>query len=135
MGRHVFEETQHLVVGGVVGQEEAQVRVAEDGGDADQAGTAAGDNGHVFPRVQAVLALAMHLVVELGNGLSQRLDSGRRAILAGGRRDVDCLGPLEAAGDVILDLGGALAQVCPGIGLFEEAVLGGAFGAPYDAGG
>lgn len=131
---HVLEETQHLVVGRVVGQEETQIRVAQHGSDANQASSATGDDGHILPRVQAVLALAMHLVVQLGDGLSQGPDAGRGAVFSGGDGYVDRLGPLEAPRNIILDLGGALAQVGPGVGLLEEAILGGAFGAPDDAG-
>lgn len=75
----------------------------------------------------------MHFVVQLGNGLSQGSDAGCRAIFSGSHGDVDGLGPLEAAGDVILDLGGALAQVCPDLGLVEKAIFGGALGAPDNA--
>lgn len=71
----------------------------------------------------------------MSDGLAQGLDAGGGAVLSGGDGDVDGGGPGEAAGDVILDLGGALAQVGPGLGLLEEAVLGGALGAPDDAGG
>lgn len=134
-GAYVLEETQHLVVGGVVGKEERQVRAAEDSGDTNETSTATGNDGDVLPGVQAVLALAVHLVVEVGDGFAQRLDTGGGAVLSGGHGHVDGLGPLEAAGDVVLDLGGALAKVGPGIGLLEEAILGGALSAPDDTGG
>jgi hypothetical protein len=134
-GTYVLEETQHLVVRRVVGQEEGQVGAAEDGGDTDQTGTATGNDGDVLPGVQAVLALAVHLVVEVGDSLAQGLDAGGGAVLAGGHGHVDGFGPPEAAGNVVLDLGGALAQVGPGIGFLKEAILGGALGAPDDAGG
>lgn len=77
----------------------------------------------------------MVLIVELGDSLPKGSDAGRGAVLAAGHGDVDGLGTLEAAGDVVLDLGRALAQVGPGVRVLEEAVLGGALGAPDDAGG
>jgi hypothetical protein len=71
----------------------------------------------------------------MGDGLAQGLDAGGRAVLAAARADVDVGGTGEAALDVVLDLGGALAQVGPLVGLLEEAILGGALSAPDDAGG
>lgn len=77
----------------------------------------------------------MHLVVELGDGLSQGLDAGRGTVLARRYAEVDGLWSLEAAGNVVLDLGSALAQVGPRLGLIQEAVLAGALSAPDDTGG
>ena len=101
---HVLEKRQHLIVSRVVGDEEADVGVVEDGGDADEAGAASRDYGDVLPGVLAVLTLAVHLVVHAGDGLAQGLDAGGGAVLTGGHGDVDGLGPLEAALDVILNL-------------------------------
>lgn len=77
----------------------------------------------------------MGFVVQVRDRFSQGPDAGGGCVLAGGHGDVDCGGPLEATGNLILDLGGALAQVCPGIGVLEEAVLGGALCAPDYTGG
>lgn len=76
----------------------------------------------------------MHGVVEVGNGLPQGLDAGSGAVLATGDGDVDGLGALEAARDVVLDLRGTLAKVGPGLGLVEVAILDGTLGAPDDTG-
>jgi hypothetical protein len=70
----------------------------------------------------------------VGDGLTQGLDAGRGAVLTRGRRDVNGAGAVEAALDVVLDLGGALAQVGPLLGLLEEAILAGALGTPDDTG-
>lgn len=77
----------------------------------------------------------MVLIVQLGNSLAQRLDTGGRTILSRSDRYVDARRAGEAASNVILNLGRALAQVGPGVGVLEEAVLGGALGAPDYTGG
>ena len=89
---------------GVVGNEESDIGVVQDSGDADQAGAAARHDGDVLPRVLARLALAMHLVVEAGDSLPQRLDARGRAVLATGGGDVNGARPRETPLDVILDL-------------------------------
>lgn len=127
---HVLEQTQHLVVGRVVGQEETEIGGAENGSDADQASAASGHDGDILPSVFALLALAVHDVVEVGDGLAQRLDASGRAVLATSHGDLDGLGALEAAGNVIFDLRGSLTKVGPGIGVLGEAVLVGALCAP-----
>ena len=101
---HVPEQRQHLIVSSVVRNEEAQIRLVQDGSDPDQTGTAARNDGNVLPGVLASLALAVVLVVHLGNGLAEGLDTGGRRIFSAGDGDVDVAGPLEAALDVILDL-------------------------------
>lgn len=75
----------------------------------------------------------MVLVVQVGNGLPQRLDAGRGAVLAAGYGDVERLRPREAALDLVVDLGGALAQIRPQLGLVEETKLGRTLRAPDDA--
>lgn len=104
MQTHVSEQRQHLVVGRVVRDEEAQVRLVQDGGDSDQAGTAAGDDGNILPCVLAGLALAVVLVVHLGDGLAEGLDAGGRRVLPAGDADVEVGGPWEASLDLIFDL-------------------------------
>lgn len=118
----------------VVRDEEANVGIAEHGRDADQAGTATRDDAHVLPGVLAGLALAVVLVVELGNGLAKRLDATSRSILAAVDRDVNGLGLGEGVWDLVVDLGGTLAQVGPVLRRLLEAALAGTLGAPDDAG-
>lgn len=132
---YILEQAQHFIVSRVVGQEEGQIRSAEDGGYANQTGAATGDNGNILPGVLALLALAMRLVVEVGDGLAEGLDAGGGAVLAGGHGNVNGVGTGETAGNVVFDLGGTLAEVGPFLGVFHEAVLAGALGAPDDAGG
>jgi hypothetical protein len=109
----VLEETQHFIVGRVVWQEERQVRVTQDGSNTDQTSTTTGDNGNVLPSILALFSLSVGLVVELGNSLSQRLDTSCRAVLTASHGDVDGLGTREAALDIVLDFGGTLAKVGP----------------------
>lgn len=101
---HVTEERQHFVVGSVVGNEEAQVGLVEDGSDTNQTGTATRNNGNILPSVLAGLALTMMLVVHVGDSLAQRLDTSGRAIFSRGNGDVDVGRTLETALDVVLDL-------------------------------
>ena len=94
----------------VVGNEEADVGVVENGGDTDEAGTPSGDDGDVLPGVLARLALAVHLVVQMGHSLPQGLDARGWAIFTARRGDVDVGGPRKAAWDVVVGLGGALCR-------------------------
>ena len=77
----------------------------------------------------------MVLIVEVCDSFSQRSNTSGRAVLSTGDGDVDGLGALEAAGNIVLDLGSSLAQIRPGIRVLEEAVLGSTLSAPDDAGG
>jgi hypothetical protein len=74
------------------------------------------------------------LVVEAGDGGAQRFDAGRGRVLAAVDGDLDLSRPQEAALDLVLDLGCALAQVGPLLRVVEVAALVGAFGGPDDAG-
>lgn len=101
---HVPEQRQHLIVGGVIWDEEAQVGLVKDGSDPDQPGTATRDDSDVLPRVLASLSLTVMLVVHLGDGLAEGLDASGRGIFSAGDGNVDMGWPLEAAFDVVLDL-------------------------------
>lgn len=76
----------------------------------------------------------MVLIVQLGHRLSQWLDTCRGTILAAMASNVHLLGALKAALDLVVDLGRALAQVGPGIGVLEVAVLVGALRRPDNTG-
>lgn len=111
-GGEVLEEGEHFVVGGVVGDEEADVGVVQNGGNPNETSTAAGDDGDVLPGVLAGFALAVHRVVEVGYGFTERLDSGSWAVFTAAKADVNGLGPGEAAFNVIFHFRGTLCWVC-----------------------
>lgn len=77
----------------------------------------------------------MVLVVEVGDGLTEGLDAGSRAIFAATDRDVNVVGALKAALDLVVDFGSTLTQVGPRLGVFEVALLVGALRGPNDTGG
>lgn len=60
---HVLEQSQHLRVRRVIRNGEGQVRVAQNGSNSNQAGTATGHDAHILPGVLARLALTIMLVV------------------------------------------------------------------------
>lgn len=93
--------------------EEAQVAVTQNSSDTDQTRTTSRNDAHVLPCVLRFPPLAVVLIVQLGDCLPQRFDTGRRTVLTTMAGDVDLLGPLEAALDLIVDLGSALSQICP----------------------
>ena len=72
----------------------------------------------------------MFLVVQIGNGFSQRLDTCSRSVLSPSHGDIDRLRAVEATLDIIVDFGSSLAQIGPLIGTVAEAVLIGTLGAP-----
>jgi hypothetical protein len=80
----------------------------------------------ILPGVLALPPLAVMLVVQPRNGLSQRLDTGRRTVLSPMTCNVYRLRPLEAALNLVVDLRRTLAEVGPGVGVLEVAVLVGA---------
>lgn len=130
---HVLEKRQHLIVRRIIGQEEGNIGVSEDGSNTNETSTASGDDGDILPGVLALLTLAVHGVVEVCNGLAKGLDASCRGILATGEGDVNGLGSLEAASYVVLDFGGALAEVGPRLRILKEAILNSPLGAPDDA--
>lgn len=76
----------------------------------------------------------MH-IVEICHRRPQSLNTCCRTIFSACHRDVDFGWASERAFDVVVDLGGALSQVRPFLGLLCESVLVGAFCAPYYTGG
>lgn len=66
---HLRGEGERRKQTGVIRDEKADVGVIQHGGDTNQTGTPAGDDGNIFPGVLARLALAVHLVVKAGYGL------------------------------------------------------------------
>lgn len=81
-GREASKQGQHLVVGGVIGDEESQVGVTNDGGDANEACATAGDDADIFPRVLGGFSLAVVGIVEVCDCDAEGLDSGCWAVFA-----------------------------------------------------
>ena len=134
-GCKVLEERQHLVVGSIIGDEEAQVGIVQDSGNSDQACPSTRDNGNVLPRILARLVLAVLMVVQIGHGFPQRFDTSSRAILPSCHRDIDRLGTVEAPFDVVVDFWSPLTKIGPLVGTIREAMLICTLGAPHHAGG
>lgn len=75
-------------------------------------------------------------IVQVGDRGSQALDTRGRAVFAAGHGDVNVVGALERACDLIVYFRRSLPQVRPQIGLLLEAVLVGTLGTPdYTCGG
>ena len=127
---YIFEQTQHLVVSRVIRDEEAQICIAQDSRDPDQASSATGYNANILPGILGALSLPVILIVEVCDSGSKRLDSCSRTILTTGHGHRNRGRSLEAAFDLIIDLWCALTEVCPFFGVVIEAVLGGLFGCP-----
>lgn len=111
---YVLEERQHLRIRRVIGNGEAQVRVAQNGSNSNETGSSTRHNADILPRILALFTLSVVLIVEFRNGRTQRLDTSGRAVLArrGGDRNGSRAG--ETAEDLIVCLGGTLTQVGPG---------------------
>lgn len=72
---------------------------------------------HVLPisgeySLLAHFALAMMLVVQMGNGFTERLDSSGWSVLATSHRDVDCVWSLKAALDICVASEDAVTNEC-----------------------
>lgn len=67
---HITKQGQHLVVCSVIRDEEAQVGLIEDSGDADQTSPAAWDYGDVLPCILTFLALPVMSIVQVRDGNS-----------------------------------------------------------------
>lgn len=88
----------------IVRNEEPDVGIIQNSRDADKTSTASGHNSYILPRVLACLALAVHLVVELGNSFPQRLDTCCRPILSATDTNIEVGGARERSFDIIVDL-------------------------------
>jgi hypothetical protein len=130
----VFEEKRGRRHTRIVGDKEADIGTSQNCSNPNQTRAASGDNGDVLPGVLAGLVFAVHHVVQMGDGFSQGLDTSGWPVLAAVQADVDGLGSGEAALDIVLYLGGSLAQICPFIGFLEKAMLSRSLGAPNDSG-
>ena len=148
LATHIFKQRKHLlltisnqhllsmrirgtyVVSRVIWDVKTEVCIIEHARDADQSCTPSWHDGDVLPSILAVLALTVLGVVEIGDGFPQRLNARGGAVLPAVDGDVEGGGAVEAALDIVVHLGGALAQVGPLAGVIAESELVGAFGAP-----
>lgn len=65
---HVLEQRQHLRVRRVIGDGEGQIRVSENGSNANQTRAATWDNADILPGILTLLALAVVVVVQTSDG-------------------------------------------------------------------
>ena len=66
-----------------------QIRIVQDGSDANQARPSSRDNSNILPGVLARLALSMMGIIQIGNGHSQRLNPRRWSIFTTAEGDID----------------------------------------------
>ena len=119
-----------LIVGSVVWDEEAQVCIVQYSGNSNKASSATRHNGNILPGILALLSFAVLMIVEIGHGFSQWLDTCGWSILSSTHGNINRLGAVEATLDVIVNLWSSLTQVGPVVGTIAEAVLVGTLCAP-----
>jgi len=124
----------HLIVGGVIRNEEAQVGVSQHSSNANQACSSSRNNAHIFPGVLRVLSLSVILIVQVRNGSSKRFDPGSGTIFTTVQGQRDGGRPSEAALNLVVDFGRTLAQIGPRIGTVLKAMLGGLLRTPGEMG-
>lgn len=78
----ILEQAQHLVISGVVWNEESNIGISQHCSDSDQASSSAGHYADILPGVLAFFALPVVIVVEFCNGLSEGLNACGGSILA-----------------------------------------------------
>lgn len=103
-GCNVLEEGQHFVVSSVIGDEEAQVRIAQNSSDTDKTSAAPRNDTDVLVCVLALPPFAVVFVVERGNGLAEWLDTSCRTVLTTMGTDIYFLRSLETTSDPSVSL-------------------------------
>ena len=131
---HILKQAQHLIICRIIRDKKPQIRIIQHRRNPNQPRPPPGNNTHILPAIQTLLPLPMMHIIQIRNRRSQALDPGRGTVFAPRRADVDLVRALKGADDVVVDFGGALAEVRPLVGLVGEAVLVGALGAPDDSG-
>jgi hypothetical protein len=126
----VLKQAQHFVVCGVVWDKESNVGISQHSGDSDETRSSARDHTHVFPRVLAVFALPMVVIVEVRDSFPQRLDTRCRTVFASGHGNRDRSRSWKRPFDIVVDFWSALAEIGPLVRLIEEAMSGGLLGTP-----
>lgn len=105
------DKRQHLVVGSVIWDEEAQVGIAKNCSNANKASTSAWNDADILPGILALLSFAVMLIVQLGHGLAQRLDTGSRTIFSSSHANINSLWPFETTLNLVIDFGSPLSQI------------------------
>lgn len=100
---YILEQAQHLVVRSIIRDEKPQIGIPKHGRDSYQPRPSTWHDAHILPRILALLALAMLIIVQIRNGLPQRLDAGRGAILARVDADIDVCRPFETTFNLVVD--------------------------------
>jgi hypothetical protein len=126
----ILEQAQHLVVSGIVWDEESNVGISQYSSDSDQTSPSAGHHADILPRVLAALSLPVVVIVEVSNSLSQRLDTRCGAVFASIHGDWDRSWSWKGAFDLVVDFWSALAEIGPLVRLVEEAMFGSLLGTP-----
>lgn len=115
--------------------EESQIRISQYSGNSDQSCSTTRHNADILPCIFAWLSLSVVFVVQVCNGFPERFDASGGTILSRSTADFDCLWPLEASVDLVVDLWSSLAQVGPAGRVFKVAMLVGSLGGPHNTGG
>jgi hypothetical protein len=118
------------IVSSVIWNEKSKVGIVEHGSNSDQTSATTWHNADVLPSVLTRLSLSVVHVVQVRDRLSQGSDTSSWAVLSTGAGDVNGLGTLERALDIIVDFGSTLTEVGPGGWILEETMLHGSFGTP-----
>ena len=124
-----------------------------DSSNSDETSSASRDNADILPGVLTFLAYTVMAVVEIGDSLSQRLDTGGRTldrsvnyamfiqaqkgtyVFTARHGYINVMGSFETSLDFIIDFWGALTQVGPFLWVFSEAMLVGSLSSPDDSSG
>ena len=109
----VLEQAQHLVVGGVIWDEEPNIGIPKHRSDSNQTRSSAWDDADILPCVLTVHSLSVVIIVKVSNSFSERLDAGCRSIFASVDGDWDRGRSWKGSFNVIVDFGGALTEVRP----------------------
>jgi hypothetical protein len=126
----ILEQAQHLVISGVVWNEESNIGISQHCSDSDQASSSAGHYADVLPGVLAFFALPVVIVVEFCNGLSEGSNACGGSILACVYGDGNGRWSRERSFDLVVYFWSALSKVSPQVRLVDEAMFGCLLGTP-----
>ena len=126
---HIFKQRQHLRIRRIIRNREGEVRIPQNSRNPNQPGPSTGNDADILPRI-GLLPLTVMIIVQLRNRLTQRLNSSRRPILTGRRRNRDRSRTVEASVNIVVCVRSALAQISPFGRILEEPMFAGALGGP-----